>query len=50
MKNWKTTLSGLVAAIGAYLAQSDNPLTLLVGQILSTIGLILLGNHAADKK
>lgn len=48
MKNWKTTIGGIVAAIGTYF-QSQEGWQQILGQVLSAIGLILLGHSAADK-
>lgn len=46
MKNWMTTASGLLAAIGAALAQMDDPTIKAVGAILAAVGTILLGASA----
>lgn len=48
MKNWKTTLGGIIAAIGTYF-QSQEGVQQIIGQVLSAIGLILLGHSASDK-
>lgn len=45
----KTTLSGLLSAVGAYLASLENPTLKLIGQILTPLGLALLGYHSTDK-
>ena len=47
--NWKTTLSGVIGAIGAYLATLDNPNLKLAGQIITAVGIALLGYHSTDK-
>ena len=49
MKDWKTTLSGLIGAIGAYFAASENPTLKMIGQILTAVGIGLLGYHSTDK-
>lgn len=45
----KTTLSGLLGAIGAYLATLENPTLKMIGQILTVVGIGLLGYHSTDK-
>lgn len=46
MKNWKTTLSGLLAAAGQILSIFGVPVE--VGSAVSTIGLFLLGLFSKD--
>jgi len=47
--SWKTTVGGLLTAIGGVLLMKHEPAWLLtVGQILSVCGPILLGASAAD--
>ena len=48
-KDWKTTISGLIGAIGAYFATLENPSLKLAGQILTAVGIGLLGYHSTDK-
>ena len=48
MKNWKTTVSGILASGGLLLAQSTNHTVQLVGQILSALGVLLLGASGKD--
>ena len=48
MKNWKTTVGGILAAAGQYLATDENVWVKLAGQIISGVGLILLGVAAQD--
>lgn len=48
MKNWKTTFGGVIAAIGTYF-QSQQGWQQILGQVLSAVGLLILGNSAADK-
>jgi hypothetical protein len=46
MKNWKTTLSGLLAAVGQILPLFGAPAE--VGTAISTIALFLIGLFAKD--
>jgi hypothetical protein len=46
MKNWKTTLSGLLAAAGQILSIFGVPVE--VGQAVSVVGLFLVGLFAKD--
>lgn len=48
MKNWKTTIGGLVTAVGLFLANQDNPTLKLVGQVLAPIGASFAGASAKD--
>ena len=48
MKNWKTTLGGIIAAVGTYF-QSQEGWQHIIGQVLSAVGLLLLGHSATDK-
>ena len=50
MKNWKTTLSGVLAAVGTYLANSTTGWLQVIGQVMSGIALLLLGYNASDAK
>lgn len=50
MKNWKTTLGGVIAAVGTYLTNSQVGVLNIVGQILNIVGVLLLGGAAADFK
>jgi hypothetical protein len=50
MKNVKTTIFGLLAAIGGYFAQSGSGKLQGVGQIVATISTFLLGASASDAK
>lgn len=49
--NWKTTLAGVLAAVGQVLAQPGllPPPWHVVAQALAALGLALLGYSAADK-
>ena len=48
MKSWKTTLGGVLAALGAYLTNSQTGVLNLVGQIMQAVGLFFLGFSAQD--
>ena len=48
MKNWKTTVSGVVVAAGTGMVQASDPTVQMIGQIVSVIGAILLGIFAKD--
>jgi len=50
MKNWKTTLGGILAAIGLGMSAADNAVLHLVGVITAAIGAFLTGSQAADAK
>lgn len=50
MKNWKTTLGGVLAAVGTYLVNSQTGVLNIVGQACSFVGLLLMGYHSVDKK
>lgn len=47
-KSWKTTLGGVLAAVGGYLTNSTTGWLNVVGQVVSGIGLLLLGGAAKD--
>jgi len=48
MKNAKTTIFGLLAAIGGYFAQSGTGKLQTAGQLVATISTFLLGASASD--
>ena len=48
MKNWKTTVGGIVTALGLFLITQDNPVIHLAGQILAPLGAFLTGLAATD--
>ena len=48
MKNWKTTLGGVLAAIGSFLVNSQTGVINVVGQIMQVIGVFLVGAAAQD--
>lgn len=47
MKSWKTTLGGCIAALGVYFQNQTGWQTIL-GQVLSAVGLLLIGASAKD--
>jgi hypothetical protein len=49
MKNWKTTLGGVLSAVGYALSNSPEPVSHTVGVCITAIGLLITGYHAADK-
>lgn len=48
MKNWKTTVGGLFAAIGLFLVAQPNPTMHLIGVILAPLAAALTGLVASD--
>lgn len=50
MKNWKTTIGGLLAALGSYLINSQTGTLALIGQIAQVVGVFLIGAMAEDSK
>jgi hypothetical protein len=48
MKNWKTTVCGILAAVGVYLVNSEVGILNVVGQVLSVVGVALGGTLAKD--
>lgn len=50
MKNWKTTLGGLLAALGQGLALSLPAEFLWISQALVGIGVLVMGYAASDAK
>lgn len=48
MKNWKTTLGGILAAVGSYLVNSQTGVINVIGQIAQVIGIFLIGAAAQD--
>ena len=48
MQNYKTTVAGMLSAIGAYLIQQPDPLQHKIGSLLAMLGPFLLGYHAQD--
>ena len=50
VKNWKTTLGGILMSIGAPLAAAGEGIYKTVGMIMTAVGGLLLGISAADSK
>jgi len=50
MKNPKTTIFGLLAAIGAYLATATTGTIQIVGQVIGSVFTFLTGAAAQDSK
>lgn len=48
MKSWKTTLGGIVTAIGAFLIASEDANAKLIGGVLAAVGALLTGFTARD--
>jgi len=48
MKNWKTTVGGILSAIGAALVLVDNIYAKFVGGVLAAGGVLLIGIAAKD--
>jgi hypothetical protein len=48
MTSWKTTIGGLLGALGTTLSGYSDPTVHLVGTVLTAIGLFLLGVSAKD--
>jgi len=48
MSNWKTTLAGVITAIGVGFSQSNDPTLQFIGKILVVIGPVILGYLAKD--
>ena len=46
--NWKTTLGGILAAVGSYLVNAQTGWVNVVGQICQAVGLFFLGASAKD--
>lgn len=46
--NWKTTVGGVLAAVGSYLVNSQTGTLNLIGQISQVIGIFLIGAMAQD--
>lgn len=49
MKNWKTTVSGIITASGVAMQASENPTVKMIGLILAGVGALLLGGSSKDK-
>lgn len=48
MKNWKTTVGGILAAVGSYLVNTQIGVLNVVGQIMQVVGIFLVGVTAQD--
>lgn len=48
MKNWKTTLGGILAAVGLALTANSNAIIHTAGICVAAIGTLLAGTAAAD--
>jgi hypothetical protein len=48
MTSWKTTVGGLILALGATCTQMDDSTYKLIGGVLSAIGALILGIAAKD--
>jgi hypothetical protein len=48
MKSWKTSLGGILAAIGIVLR--DNPKTAAYAPLVEGVGIVLIGMSARDNK
>lgn len=48
MKNWMTSLGGIMMAIGTSLNQSDDATMKLIGGVMAAVGALLLGIAAKD--
>lgn len=46
--NWKTTVGGILAAVGSFLVNSQTGWLNVVGQVAQAIGLFFLGASAKD--
>lgn len=48
MKSWKTSLCGVVGAMGTTMAAQDNPTIKAIGGVLAALALALMGLAAKD--
>jgi len=48
MKNWKTTLASIIAAIGVGFSNSDDPTLRTIGEIITIIGMVFFGFSSKD--
>lgn len=48
MKHWKTTLGGILAALGPMLTASGNDKLHAAGVLVGALGVLILGGTAAD--
>ena len=50
MKDWKTSLSGVFAALGLLLQQTPNEKVKAIGAIIAAIGVVAFAHNAKDKE
>jgi hypothetical protein len=48
MKSWRTTVAGIITAIGVGFSQSNDPTLQLIGKILIVVGPVIFGLVAKD--
>lgn len=48
MKNWKTTLGGILAASGTAMQASEDAQTKLIGVVIGAIGALIMGLGGKD--
>lgn len=48
MKNWKTTVGGMLATVGMSLQLSNDPTMHTIGVVVAGLGTLLLGASAKD--
>ena len=48
MKSWKTTVGGLLMAIGAWMQTNSEPVITTIGTVAMVVGAALLGITAKD--
>lgn len=48
MKNWKTTVSGIIAAAGLAMQASNDSIVKVIGLILAALGTAMIGGSAKD--
>lgn len=49
MKNWKTTLGGILGALGTALTTATDPRVVVAGQVITAAAVLWLGYHAGDR-
>lgn len=49
MKNWKTTLGGILSAAGVSMQASNDNTVKIIGGVIAAVGLLLLGGGAKDR-
>lgn len=49
MKNWKTTLGGILAAAGVSMQASNDSTIKIIGGVVAALGLLFMGGSAKDK-